>query len=54
VGVEVFASQPVAVAQDFAVLDESVDHRGGGHVVPEDFPQAENGLLLVTIIDACS
>jgi hypothetical protein len=38
-GVEVFAAEPLAVAlqrEDLAVMDEPVDHRGGGHVVAED------------------
>ncbi len=38
-GVEGFASEPVAVAlraEDLGVVDEAVDHRGGGHVVAED------------------
>lgn len=40
-GVEVFASEPVAVAfegEDLGVVDQPVDHRGGGHVVTEDLP----------------
>src|SRR5256885_1876916 len=44
-GVEVLAAQPVAVAfeaEDFGVVDQPVDHRGGGHVVAEDLsPRAE-------------
>jgi hypothetical protein len=36
------------------VVDEPVDHRGGGHVVAEISPHAEKGLLLVTIIEARS
>jgi hypothetical protein len=36
------------------VVDESVDHRDGGHLVAEDLAQAENGLLLVTISEARS
>jgi hypothetical protein len=39
--VEVLAAQPIAVAfeaEDLGVVDEPVDHRGGGHVVAEDFP----------------
>src|SRR3954453_7091872 len=44
-GVEVLAAQAVAVAferEDLAVVDEPVDHRGGGHVVAEDLtPGAE-------------
>jgi len=38
--VEVFAAQAVAVAfegEDLGVVDEPVDHGGGGHVVAEDF-----------------
>jgi hypothetical protein len=38
-GVELFAAQPVAVtfeAEDLGMVDETVDHRGGGHVVAED------------------
>src|SRR5215216_3954931 len=38
-GVEVFAAEAVTVAlerEDLAVVDEPVDHRGGGHVVAED------------------
>ena len=38
-GVEVAVPEPVAVAleaEDLGVVDEPVDHRGGGHVVAED------------------
>jgi hypothetical protein len=31
------------------VVNESVDHGGGGDLVAEDLPQPENGLLEVTI-----
>jgi hypothetical protein len=36
------------------VVNEPVDHGGGGDVVAEISPQAEKGLLLVTIIEARS
>jgi hypothetical protein len=38
-GVEVFAAQAVAATlegEDLGVVDQSIDHRGGGHVVAED------------------
>jgi hypothetical protein len=49
---EVAVFEPVTVAfegEDFAVVDEPVDHRGGGDLSPKISPQAPNGLLLVTI-----
>ena len=56
-GVEVFAAQAVTVAfegEDFGVVDEPVDHRGGGHVVAAISPHLLNGLFEVTIIEARS
>src|SRR3954451_11637919 len=47
-GVEVLAFEAVAVAlerEDLAVVDESVDHRGGGHVVAEDLAPGAEGLV---------
>ena len=55
--VEVAVFEAVAVAferEDFGVVDEAVDHRGGGDLVAEDLTPALNGLLLVTISDARS
>jgi hypothetical protein len=55
--VELFAAQAVALAfhgEDFGVVEEPIDHGGGGHVVAEDLSQALNGLLEVTIIEARS
>ena len=49
---EVAGLEPVAIAlerEDLGVVDESVDHRGGGDLVAEDFAHAPNGLLEVTI-----
>ncbi len=40
--------------EDLGVVDEAVDHRGGGDLVTEDLTPAENGLLLVTISEARS
>jgi hypothetical protein len=54
---EVAVLRAVVVAlerEDLGVVNEPVDHRGGGDLVAEDVAQAENGLLLVTIIDARS
>ncbi len=42
-GVEVLAAEAVAVAfegEDLGVVDEPVDHRGGGDVVAEDLAPA--------------
>jgi hypothetical protein len=41
-------------AEDLGVMNEAVDHRGGGDFVAEDFAHALNGLLLVTIKEARS
>lgn len=44
----VFAAVGVAAqADDFGVVDQSVDHRGGDDVVAEDLTQRPKGLLLV-------
>jgi hypothetical protein len=56
-GAEVVVAQSVGVAlqrEDLGVVDESVDHRDGGHSSPKISPQAENGLLLATISEARS
>ena len=56
-GAEVAVLEPVGVAfeaENLGVVDEPVDHRGGDDVIAEDLAPAENGLLLVTIIDARS
>ena len=55
---EVAVFEAVGVAfegEDLGVVNEPVDHRGGGDVVAEDLaPGAEKGLLEVTIIEARS
>jgi hypothetical protein len=51
-GGELLVAQAVAVAverEDFGVVPEAVEHRGGHHLVAEDLAQEENGLLEVTI-----
>jgi hypothetical protein len=52
---EVAVAEAVAVAleaEDFGVMDEPVDHRGGDDLVAEDLAQPEKGLWLVTISEA--
>ena len=55
--VHVPVAQAVAVplqSDDLGVVHEAVDHRRGDHLIAEDLPQAEKGLLEVTIIEARS
>ena len=54
---EVAVFEAVAVAfegEDVGVVNEPVDHRGGGDLVAEDLAPGEKGLLLVTISEARS
>jgi hypothetical protein len=51
-GAEVFVFEPVAVAletEDLGVVNEPVGHGRGDDLVPKIWPQAEKGLLEVTI-----
>ena len=46
----VFEAVAVALeSENFGVVDEPVDHRGGDDVVAEDLAPAREGLLDVTI-----
>ena len=50
-------AEPVAAAlegDDFGVVDDAVDHRGGDDLVAETSPQRAKGRLLVKISEACS